>query len=889
MKLFLAIFFSSSFCAFAQDWETLNKEVQDTYKQGHFKKSVLLGKMALAEAEKEFGQKHDNYSRSLYNLAICLNKLGEYSESEKLITKSLSIIEQLHGRNNVDYLSTEQVLGNIHFYREEFDQAETVLLRVKNAALLLYNKNDAYAKENSSLLIYHFSNVQNTLGQLYRTLGQYEKAEACYQEIVEVMKYTFGDYASEIDIYRSALNNLANVLDHQEKYDKAETLYKEILDIQAKATGKKSREYVTYQNNLASLYKHTQQWSKADSLWKCAMDTLASLSGKDDPLYISMLSNMSDLYFEQEKYVESEKCCLEAKQLQEENFGKDNAMYQIIVFNLAHTYQFMHRFEEADKLYQIAISKMLRDIEKNFAYLTEDAKRAFYQENKLYTDEFLMFALQKSGIIPLPNLPQKELSKKSLGDIYNMQLATKAIVLNATTKMRERILGSKDTNLIKCYQSWEEVKNQIAQANATNRKESNGRHTKLDSLSQVADALEKDLARGSSSFRKGFQNPQERWQDVRKKLKPGEAAVELVKFYNGVVYLALIITPETKKYPEAVLIKSSKDKDLEKQFLSYYKNCIRYEMQDTGSYNRFWKPVYVQLQKTTKGKIKKVYLSPDGMFNQINLNTLQNPQTGNYVLDEVDIHLLTNTKELVERAPTAFTKSPKAMLFGRPSYKFALDDMIKTPQSEKERTRSAQGVEYPDLEATEKEVTDIQNLLEGKHWQTTLFVGGEATEENVKKCQNPTVLHVATHGFFLPSEDKSLNATLQSGLVFAGVNGSQRFIVGDGVLTAYEAMNLDLDSTELVVLSACETGLGEVETGEGVYGFQRTLKVGGAKSILMSLWQVNDQATQELMKEFYSQWLLLGNKRAAFRKAQDLLKLKYKAPKYWGAFVMVGE
>ena len=135
---------------------------------------------------------------------------------------------------------------------------------------------------------------------------------------------------------------------------------------------------------------------------------------------------------------------------------------------------------------------------------------------------------------------------------------------------------------------------------------------------------------------------------------------------------------------------------------------------------------------------------------------------------------------------------------------------------------------------------------------------------------------------------------MRSGLLFTGAgellenNNIYDFNKKDGILTAYEAMNLNLDHTELVVLSACETGVGEIKSGEGVYGLQRSFIVAGAKNVIMTLFKVNDQVTQELMNDFYKQWLETGDMRMAFQNAKIKIKNKYQKPVYWGSFVLIG-
>jgi CHAT domain-containing protein len=206
-----------------------------------------------------------------------------------------------------------------------------------------------------------------------------------------------------------------------------------------------------------------------------------------------------------------------------------------------------------------------------------------------------------------------------------------------------------------------------------------------------------------------------------------------------------------------------------------------------------------------------------------------------------------------------------------------------------EELQSFKEQEFEDLPATETEVSLIEPILKKRNLKVKIYMGDEALEENVKAIRHPAILHIATHGFFVEDTASIVSPMIRSGIILAGVKNSQQNQGGDdGILTAYEATNLDLEGTTLVVLSACQTGLGEVRNGEGVYGLQRAIVVAGAQNLLMSLWKVSDEATAELMAAFYSEWSGESNTNE-FRKAQISLRLKYPQPFYWGAFIMLGK
>ncbi len=214
-----------------------------------------------------------------------------------------------------------------------------------------------------------------------------------------------------------------------------------------------------------------------------------------------------------------------------------------------------------------------------------------------------------------------------------------------------------------------------------------------------------------------------------------------------------------------------------------------------------------------------------------------------------------------------------------------------------------------ELPGTKEETDSVKTILTAARWTIEEKLRKAATEDAIKKIKRPEVLHIATHGFFLKDIKDTLGTVygiqadiarqhplLRSGVILAGAaavasNPNNFSDQDDGILTAYEAAGLDLTGTGLVVLSACETGLGELLNGQGVYGLQRAFLQAGALSVIMSLWKVNDESTKELMISFYREWLGHpdGSKQDALRMAQLRLREQYAHPFFWGPFVLVGK
>jgi CHAT domain-containing protein len=335
------------------------------------------------------------------------------------------------------------------------------------------------------------------------------------------------------------------------------------------------------------------------------------------------------------------------------------------------------------------------------------------------------------------------------------------------------------------------------------------------------------------------------------------------------------------------------DNEAEGEIVEYYHKAI-IKKADQQNMSFVYGKIWSQIDKYITDKVKKVILKPDGMYNAVNISTLFDENKDKYIFDKYDIVITDDFQSINnEKLSQKSSSINSAALLGFPNYSGltttnnALNTDTLTVNLNNYYSNATRGAIIKSLPETKIEIEKIRHLLIENGINTYVLLKDNATEDNLKKVNNPDILHIATHGFFINSNNSL--PMFNSGLLLGG-SSNQNKLNEDGYLSAYETSLLNLDSTKLVVLSACETGRGVLKDGDGVFGLKQGCLNAGAQNIIMSLWKVDDKVTQEFMTRFYQLWL--NDKttiREAFHKTQLEIKAKYPQPYYWGAFILVGE
>jgi len=804
-------------------------------------------------------------------LASLFIQLGRYSATEQLLSKLIPEYEKLYGSTSLRLIEPLTNQGRLLLAKGDYTDAEKVAQRANQIAMTVYGEKSTKTAP-----------TQRLLGDIDYTIGDYENAEINFNQALASQQKQFG--RKHIEVAKSLAQLGLTKFYKGDNRQEVEKILIEARDIIGEKLSKDNPQYADILKSVAFLYLSEKKFeiafsslTQAESIWR------TRTGSKNNINLASIYALTGDVYYQQKNYPKAEEFYNKGKDIYERFFSDKHPEYVKVLSKLSKVYYMQKDFRKAKKNIEEALNNYESFIKLYFPALSEREKAKYW--NTIRGDFEFYNTLAFSKLEDFRDLS---------GKVYNYQLLTKALLLSSSIKVRERIMNSKDNELIASYNLWVQKKEFLTSALSMSASQLTENGINTTQLTGEVEDLEKQLSQKSELFGQGFESKRVTYESVQKSIGKNDVAIELVRyrhfnhtFTDSVVYVGLYVRndnsrPKVIHFPEGYR--------METRFFKYYRNCIISKLPDQFSYKVFWEPIQTEI-----GQYATVYISPDGVYNQLNLEAIPTPD-GKYVIDNSNIVIVNNTKDLFIRKQT--TKQTVAVpasinnatMVGNPTF-------YVSAGTERNIT---------DLPGTEKEVAELDDLLKQKGWKTDEYTENNATEETVKDLQSPNVLHIATHGFYTKIDPKTAgeslteneaqlaeNPLMKSGLLLRGAGDvlsktKFNYNLESGILTAYEAMNLNLDKTDLVVLSACETGLGEISNGEGVYGLQRAFLVAGAKVLIMSMFKVDDEATQKLILNFYRKWLATGNKRQSFIDAKKELRVDYAEPIYWGAFMMIG-
>ncbi|NDV65368.1 CHAT domain-containing protein [Bacteroides sp. 224] len=893
-----------------------SRKIEEAY--GYYVSARELG-------TKLFGEKHVETVRTNIYISTTLGEMGQFKEGAELLEASLPILKESTGGNNLAYAS---MLSNLAaFYLNVFNHQRTVELLTEALAIIESNT----GKKN-----HYYLNALGGLAVSYQSQGDLAKAEPLFLESLKIRKEVYGDNHPSVF---QALVNLGGFYVSMGNYVQSKEILGQAIEMEPNYSNSFLSGYLSALRMMHLINTREDRENEAEHYFKLAQQYAARFNQQEHASYILLLldklnydiSNESkdNRQLEQEvqkllPWVEKHygnqsyryyallasyaKVLSNQKEYQKaiDIYGQCIDGYKALGFSetesflnvikeMALTYLLSGDLQSSLSLYGSAIIWIQLNISEKFAFMTED-ERTFFWTKYLGISEEIRILVALLGDTAFSTL------------VYDNELLTKSLLLQSNSRVRQFIQNSNDEALKALWDELAVVKKQlIAQMSPVNELNV----TKHQALKAKERELEKELLNKCSVYKALGVELLKSAKEVKEALTPQEAAIEFVRSIEvaddgevSYAYYALILKKDSE-HPQVVRL--CEEEELRQALQNQDNEAVS---------GLIWHPV----KKHLSGVLCS-FISPVGLLHSVSFNTLKDI-SGNYAFEQMFIRNLLSTKDVIALKKYSYTNfSPKkAVLVGGADYDLSPEKvkqrLTKIPPSNTVKgdagrmLRSKRSVGFDYLPGTKEEVSYIDSCLSHNQWEVSVLTDEEATKTNwinLVKQQKPSLLHLATHGYYSAQEEaqesipgiaQSVYETAEdplfrSGLLFTGCNyiwnkGLQTKVVDDGVLTAYEVSTLDLSMVDLVVLSACVTGLGDVQGNEGVYGLQRALRLAGAKNMIVSLREVFDQETSEFMKTFYSIWDKKASPLVAFRKTLVALKKEYPdSPEKWNGFLMI--
>ncbi len=889
---------------------TLNSLASLYQDNQEFARAESLFLQSIAIDETVFGTEHPNLAIAYGNLATLYFDMGDYEKSEVLLKKALALREKAFGAEHPDVALTLHNLARLYQAKGDLVGAEQFCRR----ALEIYQK--VRAADHPDI-----ARSLDTLAELYRARGDFAHAEPLYQQALAIYRKwgSRGEFwaATVTTDYATMQMELGN-------YDKAVQLFESALGTYEKALGKEHNDVAQVLNNLAVTYDSKGEYDRAEELHQRSLAIRKKLFGQNSLQYAESINNLAQIYWHKHNYELARSFLQQALSIWEKNLGLNHPDVAIGYSNLA-----IQQSEMGDIAGAVKSLRRVNDIqEHNLKLILATGSE---EQKQIYLNTLSGNAEYTVSLNVRYARDDEEASKLALTSILERKGRALDAMSNQIGVLRRRATPEDGALLDRLAKVRSQLSTLQLSVNAKLKPEE--RAAEISKLEIENENIESNVSKRSEEFRAQFQNID--IEAVQRALPAGSALVEFVLFRAfdvgrrgmiGEQYAAYVLRSDSAT---PVLVSLGPADIIDEQIQRWRGALSNPKGPDPKPIGRSLDEKLMQPVRRVLGPLHHLFVSPDGPLNLIPFAALVD-ESNRYLIENYSITYLTSGRDLLRLQTPRREQSSEIVIVADPSFDLASpqgnQSLAITAQSQtSKRSVDFTSFDYRPLPGTAVEATALRKL-----WPTaTVWTGAKANEAAVKEIRNPQILHIATHGFFLPKEtgpNKSTEPTgsptdrtnrenplLRSGLILAGVKQQASGEGQDGVLTALEMAGLNLWGTKLVVLSACETGIGDVKRGEGVYGLRRALVLAGSESQVISLWKVSDGGTRDLITNYYQRLQGLEGRTEALRQVQlmmlqgqlnpasvsgnrgtsdtseNTIRTDYRHPYYWAAFIQSGD
>jgi CHAT domain-containing protein/Tfp pilus assembly protein PilF len=882
--------------------DLLNRTASLYRAEGDYDNAEKFYRRALTVREKKYGPEHSSIAYSYNSLAILYEDKGEYAQAEQFYQRALAIRQKALGPEHPSVLTLLYYIASFYHDHGDYPKAEERYLQLLEIR-----------KKVNGLESLEVAAAVNNLAILYRDKGDYTLAEQMFRRALAMREKALGP---DHIVVAGSLNNRASLYRDRGENAKAEPIYLQAMKIREKVLGPYHTEVAASLNNLAVLYRDLGDYAKAESLNNRALSIREKALGMEHTEVAVSLNNLAVLYRDLGDYAKAEPLFLRALAIREKAQEPYHPSIARLLNNLSILYAANGEIDRAIEYQARAAAIHERGIALNIMTGSERQKLAYLATLSEESDRILSLHLRSA-----PNDPA---ARRLAATII---LQRKGRALDAMTDGLAALRRRSDPQEQALLDRFKSTRSHLAYLmfGASQKIPPEERQKQIKILQEQNEKLEAEIGRRSEEFELLSETVTP--TAVQAAIPADAALIEFAVFrpfnprysrpddaFGKPHYAAYLL----RRQGEIQWIELG-DKQTIDEAVGEFRKALRNPKQtDVKQLARSVDEKVMYPVRALLGKTRRAFLSPDGALNLVPFAALVD-ENGRHLVERYSFSYLSSGRDLLrKRGGRMDRESPdkgQTIVVAAPAFGEA-PQTVTGQNRDAEQESSSRAPEagserlprmyFPPLPGTAEEARGLKGIMPN----AILFTNEQATEARLKRLSGPMILHVATHGFFLkdlgsrqtgtrdvilgssapPADVQVEDPLLRSGLALAGANllksGEE-----DGVLTALEAAGLDLWGTKLVVLSACDTGVGEVKTGEGVYGLRRALALAGSESQVMSLWPVSDTGARDLMIDYYRA-LQRGEGRAeALRQVQlQMLRSKERRhPFYWAGFIQSGE